>query len=166
MSAPKPLTPDENRWSSGARAAAEGARAAGLLGEACRSVLAGRASLHLEVVRALALGIERELDAAARSAAREATPDLLAEAALRCADLATLAASNVTRDLPEAATVVRRAAGAARALRTLVETGNDGLEGGHAENLLRDARGVGWRVDLAVRQVEESLGNETTEDEP
>lgn len=152
---PEPLTPDERARSSGARAAAAGARAAGLLAESCRSAAAGRASLRLEVVRGLALGIERELDAVARS---DAIPDLLAEAALRCADLATLAACNAGPALPEAGTVVQRAAEAAWALRSLAEAGSSRLEKEHAENLLRDARGVDWRVDLAARQVEETPG--------
>jgi hypothetical protein len=107
------------------------------------------------VVRDLALGIERELDAVARSAAGDVTPDLLIEAALRCADLATLAACNAGPALPEASTVVQRAAGAARDLRSLAESESDQREKEHAENLLRDARGVEWRVVLATRQVEE-----------
>lgn len=151
----EPFAPDERAWSSGARA---GGRAAGLLAESCRSAAAGRASLRLEVVRGLALGIERELDAVARAAAGNAIPDLLAEAALRCADLATLAACNAGPALPEAGTVVQRAAEAARALHSLAEAGSSRLEKEHAENLLRDARGVDWRVDLATRQVEETPG--------
>ncbi|HSK99931.1 MAG TPA: hypothetical protein VK869_06305 [Rubrobacteraceae bacterium] len=158
MSAPEPLAPDGDERSSGAPGmapAAVGARAAGLLSGACRPV-GGASSLRLEVVRCLALSIERELDAVARSAAEDATPDLLVEAALRCADLATLAACNAGPALPEAGTVVRRAAVAARDLRSLAESRSIRLENEHAESLRRDARGVGWRVDLASRQVEGS----------
>ena len=151
MDFPKRGVPHESR--PGALAAAAGARSAGLLGEACRRAMAsGGPPLRLEVVRDLATETERELDALARSAAP--APDLLAEAALRCADLATLAACNADAGLPEAGAVVHLAAGAARALRLLVEAESDRLEKGHAENVLRDARGVGWRVDLAVRQIE------------
>lgn len=159
MPAPEPLIPDEHERSSGApgtAAAAAGARAAGLLAEACRPAASGGASsLRLEVIRHLALGIERELDAVARSTAEDATPDLLIEAALRCADLATLAACNAGPVLPEAGTVVQRAAGAARDLRSLAESESGRLEKEHPENLLRDTRGIDWRVDLATRQVEE-----------
>lgn len=158
MSPPEPLTPDEHERSSdapGTAAAKAGARAAGLLAEACRSTASGASSPRSEMVRRLAQDIERELDAVARSAAEDTTPDLLVEAALRCADLATLAACNAGPALPEAATVVQRAAGAARELRSLAESGSARLEKGHAENLLRDTRGVGWRVDLAIRQIEE-----------
>ncbi len=160
MSTPQPLTPDEHVRSSGApgtTTAAAGARAAGLLAEACRPAASAGASssLRLEVVRDLALGVERELDAVARSTAEDVTPDLLIEAALRCADLATLAACNAGPALPEAGPVVQRAAGAARDLRSLAESRSGQLEKEHAENLLRDTRGIDWRVDLASRQVEE-----------
>lgn len=143
----------------GALVAATGARSAGLLGEACRRALAsGGPPLRLEVVRDLAADLERELDALARS--EEPTPDLLAEAALRCSDLATLAACNADAGLPEAGAVVHLAAGAARALRLLVEAESDSLGSEHAANVLRDVRGVGWRVDLAVRQIEAPQSDE------
>jgi hypothetical protein len=149
--------PHENH--PGALVAATGARSARLLGEACRTALAsGGPPLRLEVVRNLAADLERELDALARS--EEAPTDLLAEAALRCADLATLAACNAGAGLPEAGAVVHLAAGAARALRLLVEAESDSLGSEHAENVLRDVRGVGWRVDLAVRQIEAPQSDE------
>ena len=152
MASPTRHAPDESQ-PPGALIAAAGARSAGLLGEACQRALAREGSdRRLGVVRDLALEIERELDAVARCAV--AAPDLLAEAALRCADLATLAACNADAGLPEAGAVVHLSAGAARALRLLVEAVNDRLENARAENALRDVRGVGWRVDLAVRQIE------------
>lgn len=126
------------------------------MAEACRpEPSGGAASLRLGVVRCLALGIERELDAVARCASEDPTPDLLIEAALRCADLATLAACNAGPALREAGTVVKRAAGAVQDLRSLAESGCGRLGKEHAENLLRDIRGIGWRVDLATRQVKE-----------
>jgi hypothetical protein len=157
MTSPARDVPQESR--PGPVAAATGARSAGLLREACRRALAsGGPLLRLEAVRDLAADLERELDALARS--EEPTPDLLAEAALRCSDLATLAACNADAGLPEAGAVVHLAAGAARALRLLVEAESDSLGSEHAENVLRDVRGVGWRVDLAVRQIEAPQSDE------
>lgn len=155
MAFPTRQAPDESH-TPGALIAATGARSAGLLGEACRRALAREGpDRRLEVVRDLALEIERELDAVARTTGMNvAAPDLLSEAALRCADLATLAACNAGAKIPEAGAVVHLAAGAARALRILVEAGSDRLEKEHAENVLRDVRGVRWRVDLAVRQID------------
>lgn len=132
-----------------------GALAAGLLVESCR--ITPDNSLSLEVVRDLALDLERRLDALSHSDEASQPPDSLVEAALACADLATLAACNLP-GLPEdgepfAAAAVHLAAGAARALAVLVEA--RALEGTHAENALRDARGALWRADLAVRQTEE-----------
>lgn len=132
-----------------------GALAAGLLVESCRTTSDG--SLSLEVVRDLALDLGRRLDALSHSDEAPQPSDSLVEAALACADLATLAACNLP-ELPEdgeplAAAAVHLAAGAARALAVLVEART--LEGAHAENALRDARGALWRADLAVHQTEE-----------
>jgi hypothetical protein len=143
-----------------------GARAAGLLADACR-VAPDRSSLRLEVVGDLASDIRRQLEALAGSLGKDASSgdlsvDLLVEAALRCADLANLAACNARELRPGAgATVVHLAAGVARALRVLVEAGSEGLGEEHAENALRDVRGAGWRVDLAVRQLDGLSGGET-----
>lgn len=132
-----------------------GALAAGLLVESCRTTSDG--SLSLEVVRDLALDLERRLDALSHSDEAPQPPDSLVEAALACADLATLAACNLPGlpgdGEPLAAAAVHLAAGAARSLAVLVEART--LEGAHAENALRDARGALWRADLAVRQTEE-----------
>ena len=129
------------------------------MGEACRTVQ-DQISLRLEVVRDLASDIERQLEALARSIGEDACAvDLLVEATLLCADLATLAACNA-RELRAGAgtTVVHLSAGAARALGLLVESGSQDLAEEHAENSLRDVRGAGWRVDLAVRQLDGSSG--------
>jgi hypothetical protein len=142
-----------------------GARAAGLLEEACRSEAAG--SLRLAVVRDLALDIKRELDALARSAGEDASaPDLLTEAALRCADLANLAACNVPElppdAAPRAATAARLAAGAVRDLRSLMETDSRDLNEEHAENLSRDVRSAAWRAEFALRLVDGFLNEESS----
>jgi len=156
---PTPTPLDENRalLDAGTVAISSGARSAGLLGEACRTVPDQR-SLRFEVVRDLASDIERQLDALARSIGEDACAvDLLVEATLLCADLATLAACNARELGPGAGTtVVHLSSGAARALGLLVESGSQDLAEEHAENSLRDVRGAGWRVDLAVRQLGES----------
>ncbi len=135
-----------------------GARAAGLLEEACRSAAAN--SLQLEVVRDLALDIGRELDALAGPARENNTRDVLTEAALHCADLANLAACNAPElppdTAPQAVAAARLAAGAVRDLRSLVEAGSPDEE--HAENLLRDLRSAAWRAEFATQLVDESPG--------
>jgi hypothetical protein len=156
---PTPATLDEYRGllDAGAAAISSGAWAAGFLGDACR-VAPDQSSLRLEVVRDLASDIQRQLDALARSIGEDACAvDLLVEATLLCADLATLAACNAKELRPGAGTtVVHLASGVARALRILVEAGSRDLGEEHAENSLRDVRGAGWRVDLAVRQLDEA----------
>ena len=156
---PVPLDEHRGLLDAGAVAIASGARAAGFLGDACRSA-PDRSSLRREVVRDLTLDIQRHLDALTGSIAEDACAvDLLVEAALLCADLATLAACNARELRPGAGTtVVHLASGAARALRLLVEAGCRNLGEEHAENSLRDVRGAGWRVDLAVRQLDEASG--------
>ncbi len=130
-----------------------GARAARLLEEACRPAAAN--SLQLEVVRGLALDIGRELDAL-RDLAREtnAPAVIMTEAALRCADLANLAACNAPElppdTAPRAVTAARLAAGAVRDLRSLVEAGDEE----HPENLLRDLRSAAWRAEFATLLVD------------
>ena len=160
-SSPPPASLDEHRslLDAGAVAISSGARAAGLLGDACRTV-AGKSSLRCEVVRDLASDLEQQLDALARSIGEDACAvDLLVEATLLCADLATLAACNARELRPGAGTtVVHLSSGAARALGLLVEAGSQDLAEEHAENSLRDVRGAGWRVDLAVRQLDEASG--------
>lgn len=133
-----------------------GARAAGILEEACRTGLDGSDSLHLEVVRDLAQDIKRQLDALSRRIASDNSTDSLVDAALACADLATLAACNLAVLSPEearrTADAVRLAARAANSLAGAVgeESPND-----RAEYLMRDARGARWRADLASRQADE-----------
>ena len=139
-----------NRTPAGA-----GALAAGLLVEACPTT--PEAPPGQKVVRGLALDLERRLGALSRTDDQQ--PDSLVEAALACADLATLAACNLS-GLPEdgeplAAAAVQLAAGAARALVVLVEARAGSLDEAHAENTLRDARGALWRADLAARQIED-----------
>ena len=130
--------------------AAAGALAAGLLVEACQTASGG--TLGLRVVGDLALDLERRLEAFSRP---EGEDDLV-EAALACADLATLAACNLPNLPPEggprATAAVHLSAGATRALVALIKPGAD-RRGTHAENDLRDARGALWRADLAARQI-------------
>ena len=129
-----------------------GALAAGLLAEACGSHAEN--SLRLAVVRDLALDLGCWLEVLAEE---DFAADSLVEAALACADLATLAACNVPAlpdgDRPLAAAAVYLAAGATRALISLVEWEAGTLDGSYAENTLRDARSAGWRADLAVNQL-------------
>jgi hypothetical protein len=156
-----PASLEEHRdlLDAGAVAISSGARAAGLLVDACRKA-PEQSSLRFEVVRDLASDIERQLDALARSIGEDACAvDLLVEATLLCADLVTLAACNARELRPGAGTtVVHLSSGAARALGLLVEAGSQDLAEEHAENSLRDVRGAGWRVDLAVRQLDETPG--------
>jgi hypothetical protein len=128
-----------------------GALAAGLLVDACRPH--SEDSLRLEVVRDLALDLGHRLE----TLAGEDFADSLIEAALACADLATLAACNLPAlpdgEKPLAAAAVHLAAGATRALISLVESETGPLDEAHTENTLRDARSASWRADLAVRQL-------------
>lgn len=144
---------NRNRTPAGA-----GALAAGLLVESCLTTTSD-AHPSLEVVKGLALDLERRLDALSLPEGDPQAPDSLVEAALACADLATLAACNLS-GLPEdrgplAAAAVQLSAGAARALVVLVEAGAGNLDEANAENTLRDARGALWRADLAVRQIQD-----------
>ena len=129
-----------------------GALAAGLLVDACRPHAEG--SLRIKMVRDLALDLGRRLETLAEE---DPAADSLVEAALACADLATLAACNLPAlpdgEKPLAAAATHLAAGATRALVSLVEPETGNLDEAHAENTLRDARSAGWRADLAVRQL-------------
>jgi hypothetical protein len=129
-----------------------GALAAGLLAHACGPHAEN--SLRLEVVRDLALDLGRRLGVLA---GEDFAADSLIEAALACADLATLAACNLPAlpdgDRPLAVTAVQLAVGATRALIPLVESEAETLDEAYAENMLRDTRSAGWRADLAVRQI-------------
>ena len=135
-----------------------GARAAELLEGACRPALDFANSLQLEVVRDLAADTRRQLDALAGLAREDAAPDVLAEAALRCADLANLAACNASKLPPERApralAAARLAAGAVRDLRSLVEAESGELDGEYMENVLRDVRSAAWRTEFAGRQAD------------
>ena len=129
-----------------------GALAAGLLADACGPHAEN--SLRLEVVRDLALDLGRRLEVLA---GEDSAADSLVEAALACADLATLAACNVPAlpdgDKPLAAAATHLAAGATRAIIILVESEAGSLSEAHAKNTLRDARSARWRADLAVGQI-------------
>lgn len=141
-------------------AVSTGARAAGLLEAAFDRDHKGADDRRMELVRELARDIKDQLEALARLTTPEPPPNLMAEAALRCADLANLAACNLdglpTPDAARAGAGVHLAAGAVQALRLLSE-GNTGDFSETHPATLRDTRGAGWRVDLAVRQVEEFL---------
>ncbi len=118
--------------------------------------------MRLEVVRDLAQDIGLQLGAVADLARENNAPDVLAEAALRCADLANLAACNVSELPPEedprAVEAARLAAGAVRDLRSLVEAESGGPDEEHAGNLLRDVRSAAWRAEFAARQIDEVTG--------
>ena len=129
-----------------------GALAAGLLVDACRHH--SENSLRLEVVKDLALDLRRRLEALAGEGF---AADSLVEAALACADLATLATCNLPAlpegEKPLATAALHLAAGSTRALIPLIESVAGTLEEPYAENTLKDARSAGWRADLAVRQL-------------
>lgn len=136
-------------------------RAAGLLEEACAAGPGNRPIL--EAVRELAGDLHGDLEALAHRTEGAASADVLVEAALAGADLATLAACNLT-ELPgdrarEVAEAVRTTAEAVRNLSSLVEERAAGLGEDHAGYAMRDARGSLWRVDLASRQAEEFLAS-------
>lgn len=135
--------------------ASAGVVAADLLVEACRPGTGD--DLRLETVRGLAADLGLRL--ASLDETTDGTPDSLVEAALACADLATLAVCNVA-GLPEdgralGAAATHLATGATRALVALVEATIGEPEDAHTENILRDARSAGWKADLAVRQLGE-----------
>jgi len=129
-----------------------GVLAAGLLVDACQPHFED--SLRLEVVRDLALDLGHRLEALA---GEDFGADSLVEAALACADLATLAACNLAAipagNRPRATAAVHLAAGAARVMIPLVESEAGTLEEPYAENTLREARSAGWRAGLAVNQL-------------
>jgi hypothetical protein len=130
-----------------------GVLAAGLLADACRPHTEG--SLRLEVVRGLALDLGRRLE---DLAAENGAADSLVEAALVCADLATLAACNrsaISDGYKALATAaLHLATGTTLALIPLVEAEAAALEEPRAKNMLRDARSARWRADLARNQIE------------
>lgn len=133
--------------------ASAGVVAANLLVEACRPGPEG--DLRLETIRELATDLGRRLASLAETA--DGTSDSTIEAALACADLATLAVCNVPglpeKDRARGAAATHLAAGATHALLALVE--NVETIDPYAENVSRDARSAGWKADLAVRQLGE-----------
>jgi hypothetical protein len=129
--------------------AAAGVLAAELLAEACR---AGN-GLQAETVRELA----EDLGSALSPLPDSGTADSLVEAALACADLATLAACNVAGlGGPPSVAAAPLAAGAARALAALAEAEIGAAGDAYAENASRDLRSAVWKADLAVRQLGEA----------
>ena len=134
------------------------ALAADLLESACTSALASHDSPQLEVVRDLAGDLKsspRETNELTTQSS--SSLELLTEAALRCADLANLAACNVSQ-FPEehrslAIAAVHLASGTVKALDALAEAevARSGLS--NTADVSRDLRLAGWRADLAVRQV-------------
>ena len=130
-----------------------GVRAANLLAQACQATDA----LRFEVVRELALQIGRQLNALVSLVGEEAVPDVLAEAAICCADLANLAACNAP-DLPSDATpraveAARLAARAVEALGPMVESRSGDPGSG---DLIRDVRSAAWRAGFAARLLDEA----------
>jgi hypothetical protein len=138
----------------------DGTRAAALLEEACRPAPGSPNASRIEVVRELARDLGRQLGILSDLAEEDTTPDVLAEAAICCADLANLAACNAP-DLqpdatPRAVEAVHLAAGAVSALGPMVESKSADPGERHAENLLRDVLSAGWRAEFAARLAEES----------
>ncbi|MDQ3508416.1 MAG: hypothetical protein M3494_10430 [Actinomycetota bacterium] len=130
-----------------------GANAAKTLAEACES----SPSVRLEVVRGLARDIERHL---AELADETPTPGILAEAAQKCSDLATLAACNAGEldDHRAAAETIRLAAEATHSLSHSAEE-DIAPDGGESDELVRrDARSASWKASLAARQFDEPGG--------
>lgn len=145
---------------------AAGTRGATMLGQACRRSLESRDSPQLEAVGDLAADLERQLAALAGMVeGGEDAVDLLVEAALACADLATLAACNLSELSPgearAAVAVVHLTAGATRELFGRIEALASGLEAPRAEYVLRDVRSAVWRAELAARQVGSPPGGRT-----
>ena len=133
--------------------ASAGVVAAGLLVEV-RGV--GK-DLSLGTVGDLAEDLAEDLGRGLSSLSAVGTTDSLVEAALACADLATLAACNVADGGgPPATAATHLAAGAARALAALAEAEIGDREGAYAENASRDLRSAVWKADLAVRQLAEA----------
>lgn len=135
-----------------------GVLAASLLEHACSSAIESDDSLQLEVVRDLARDLKHFFgETSLPDSQGTLRSDLLTETALRCADLANLAACNVSalpsEHQPRAIACVHLSAGTVKALDALAESA--GPETPNAENILRDLRSAGWRADLAVRQVKE-----------
>lgn len=129
--------------------ASAGVLAAELLAEACEA----GSGLQAETVRDLA----EDLGSGLSSLPDAGTADSLVEAALACADLATLAACNVAGlGGPSAVAATHLAAGAARALAALAQPEVGAPGDAYAENASRDLRSAVWKADLAVRQLGEA----------
>jgi hypothetical protein len=135
------------------------ARAARLLEEVCRGApgVCGPGSPRFAVTADLS-GEVAGLLGALDEEGGVGSADRLAEAALLAADVASLAAC-VLPDVPEESVhrlsaAVHLAAGSARSLGALCEEEARSLEGEHAGNVLRDARGAAWKSAFAVRQAE------------
>ena len=144
-----------------------GALAAGILVEACEAGPEYVNPLQTDTIREAALDLRDQFEALSNVLAHSGgdgllPPALLAEGAVRCADLANLAACSVPALPGERSTfavaTVHLAAGTARAFEALVRdsTSSDGTD-----YAFRDARGAGWRAGLAVRQVEGPGGRES-----
>ena len=138
-----------------------GSSAAELLETACERGLDTQDAKRISLVRDLAGDIRDQLEGLANSATGESNLDLISETAIRCADLANLAACNLdglpAKEALRAAAGVHLAAGAVNALRLLAEGETSGQETGSAA--MRDVRGAGWRADLTVRQAKEFLAS-------
>lgn len=151
--------------SSLARAALSGAReAARALERACQSSEArdDRQSLYLESVADLARDLGDDLDSLAQSPGSPSSATLVS-AALRSADLATLAACALPELPPHSpeyhrvAAAAHTASGAARSLA--LEHRALGANNGE-DYAAHDLRGAEWRASLAARQTGEALQTE------
>ena len=139
------------------------ALAAGLLDEAWAPASSDD-PLRAEVVRELARGLKKELEALAGTVGGTALANVCVEGALRAADVANLAASSLAelsgQCATRAAAAAHLAAGAARALCVLAAAEAIYLEGNRATYVLKDAQGAAWRAGLAVRQADKFLEGE------
>lgn len=143
------------------------ALAAATLEGACRGYSASpdeeRLGLYLQSVGELAGDIRRDLSSLSQRP--EVTAEALVSAALRGADLATLAACALP-ELPPDSPVYLRVEASARlasaATRSLVlEHGALELEVASRGYESRDLRGAEWRADLAARQIEDMTRGES-----
>lgn len=136
-----------------------GSSAAELLRTACEQSSENNYDKRISLVRDLAGDIEDQLGELANHATKSSSLNLISETALRCADLANLAACNLDalqdNEALRAAAGVHLAAGTVNALRILAEGAADRQESSTAA--LREVHGAGWRTDLTVRQASEFL---------
>lgn len=110
------------------------------------------------IVRDLALNLERRLRTLASCAEVSAAPDLLADAAQACGDLATLAACNadVLGPRKEIRQIIETARETTRNLQARLEAVLEGDDTARADLLSRDVGNAAWKASLASRQLDDA----------